>query len=181
MTQPIALTIPELKTNRLILRGPRMSDFEDSFWLWSHPETVRYIGGTPSTRQQAWFRFLRQTAMWVHMGFGSWVVRTLKDDTFVGELGFGAFKRGFSNDFDHMPEAGWVISPNVHGKGYGREAVEAVHCWMDAQAFGQDGTVCMIDVGNTASERIAERLGYDVTAETLYEGAEVRLYKREPA
>ena len=39
------------------------------------PEVMRFIGGKPFTREEAWTRFLRNVGHWEVHGFGDWVVR----------------------------------------------------------------------------------------------------------
>ena len=51
--------------------------------------------------------------------------------------------RGLGEDFDGVPEAGWVLTTDVHGQGLGREAVAAAHGWFDAQPFGGQSVAMM--------------------------------------
>src|SRR3712207_9437347 len=44
--------IPAIDTERLMLRGPRREDFEESFAMWGDPRVTKYIGGKPSTREE---------------------------------------------------------------------------------------------------------------------------------
>ena len=82
-----------LTTERLTLTPPTMADFEDSAALWADPEVVRYITGKPSTRTEAWSRFQRQVGGWALLGFGAWTVRETASGRYIGEIGFGNFKR----------------------------------------------------------------------------------------
>lgn len=95
----------------------------------------------------------------------------------VGGCGLFRGARGLGDDFDPFPEAGWVIARDRWGLGYATEAMTGVLAWFDAQFGGR--TVCMIEPGNTASERIAERLGYAPIGLTRYKGDDVMRYARE--
>ena len=39
------MTVPVIETERLILRGHRLDDFEGLAAMWADPEVTRYIGG----------------------------------------------------------------------------------------------------------------------------------------
>jgi RimJ/RimL family protein N-acetyltransferase len=58
-----------------------------------------------------------------------------------------------------MPELGWALVPQFHGKGYATEALRAAVAWGD-QRFAQGRTVCIIHPDNHQSFRVAEKLGY---------------------
>ena len=169
---------PTLVTDRLVLRHPEKDDAEASFALWSDPATVRFIGGKPSDRQDAWLRFLRYPGLWSYLGYGYWVATRRSDGAFVGEIGFGEFGRGLAADFSDRPEAGWVIRPDMAGQGFATEGVRAILSWVDSERPEYADTVCMIEVGNTASERVAEKVGYRPYGQTIYQGSEVALYRR---
>ena len=66
--------IPTLETERLRLRGYRLSDFDAYFAIFADPEVVRFLGGTPFNREQSWARFMRQMGIWHHLGFGYWAI-----------------------------------------------------------------------------------------------------------
>ena len=76
-----------------------------------------------------------------------------------------------------MPEAGWVLVPELQGQGLAREAVMAAHDWFDRVVTGP--LVCMIDPAHEASLRLAEALGYTPMRDVTYDGAPVRLNLRK--
>ena len=166
-----------LSSERLVLAPPTLADFEDSAGLWGDAEVVRYISGKPSTRPESWARFLRHAGGWALLGFGYWMVREAQTGRFVGEVGFGDFRRDLSPSFGDTPEAGWVLAPWAHGKGYATEAVAAAHAWGDAR-FAGGRTVCMIDPENFASLRVADKSGYVEYARTEFQGSTVVLLER---
>ena len=55
--------------------------------MWADPAVVRYIGGVPFSREQAWTRFLRQAGVWHHMGFGFFVLEDKHTGAFAGGAG----------------------------------------------------------------------------------------------
>lgn len=170
-------TVPALDTPRLTLRGHRLDDFADSAAMWADAQVARHIGGRPSTEEEAWARLLRYAGHWKLLGFGYWVVREKISGRFVGEVGFGDFRRPLTPAFEGAPEVGWALAPWAHGRGYATEAVQAALAWGEAK-FDAARTVCMIDPDNAASLRVAEKLGYREFARTTYKDAPTVLFER---
>jgi RimJ/RimL family protein N-acetyltransferase len=167
--------IPALETDRLHLRGHRLADFAECAALWADPQVVRYIGGRTFTTEESWARLLRYVGHWDLLGFGYWVAREKSTERFVGEVGFAEFKRDVTPSFEGAPEAGWVLAPWAHGKGFATEAVRATLAWADPR-FAR--TVCMIDDGNDASVKVAAKCGYREWVRTTYKGTPAVLYER---
>jgi RimJ/RimL family protein N-acetyltransferase len=172
---PVDLPVPVLETPRLVLRGHRPADLEDSLSLWSDPEVVRHIGGKPSGREEVWARVLRYIGHWAATGYGFWHVRERATDRFVGEVGIAEFRRDIAVSFDGAPEAGWAFAPWSHGKGYATEAMTAALAW---GATAHPRTVCLIDLDNVASLRVAAKLGYREMARAEYKTSQVIVLER---
>jgi RimJ/RimL family protein N-acetyltransferase len=164
--------IPELVTERLTLNGPTRADFDESAAMWGDPDVVKHIGGKPFTREEVWSRLLRYVGHWSVMGYGFWVVRERMTRAFVGEVGIAQFKRELEPPLD-APEVGWVLATSAHGKGYATEAVTAALAW--GARLG-DRFSCLIDVGNVASIRVAEKCGFRERTRTTYHGTPVTTY-----
>ena len=171
---------PTITTERLTLRAHRREDFEDVAANWAHPDVTRFIGGKPASREESWAKMLRLMGHWPAVGFGYWLARETATGRFVGEMGFGDFKRELDPPFDSAPEAGWVLAPDFHGKGYGTEAVSAFLAWGEAN-IGRVRNVCLIDPDNTPSLALARKVGFSPYAETDYKDAPVILLERFPA
>lgn len=169
-------SIPILNTARLTLCGMRPEDFERFVEIWSDPEVVRYIGGVPRTRGEAWTAFLRNAGHWQMTGFGQWAIVQQSSRKLIGQAGFFFKDRALGDDFDPFPEAGWVLAPDMQGQGLGREAVQAAHDWFDRVIPGP--LVAIVDSRNTVSLKLAERLGYTVLREAEFEGTPVHLFRR---
>jgi len=167
---------PTLETERLRLRPQRVEDFDDSATLWSDPQVVRYIGGRASTREECWSRVLRNFGLWPALGYGYWVIEERASDRFVGQAGFADFKRDLTPSFDGTPEAGWVLAPWSHGKGYASEAMRAALAWLDDAQHAH--SVCLISPDNAASINVAAKLGYVEYARTTYHDDPTVLYER---
>ncbi|MEE2566700.1 GNAT family N-acetyltransferase [Hyphobacterium marinum] len=171
--------IPIIATDRLTLRGHRLSDFEASAALWGDERTTQYISGKPSTRSESWARLLRFFGLWAMLGYGYWAVEETATGDYVGEVGFGDFKRDMVPDIHGIPEAGWVLNARHGGKGYATEAVMAALTWGET-AFSGAQTVCIIKADNLASIRVAEKCGFVLETVTELNGNPTRLYRRLP-
>lgn len=176
MTDAITLTVPALETGRLTLRGHTPADFAECAAMWGDPRVTEYIGGRPSTAEEVWTRILRYAGMWALLGFGYWVVRERETGRFVGEVGLADFRREITPPLD-APEAGWVLAPWAHGRGFATEALNAAFSWADAH-LPAPRTVCMIAPGNAASLRVAQKLGFREFARTAFKGDDTLLFER---
>jgi RimJ/RimL family protein N-acetyltransferase len=87
--------------------------------------------------------------------------------------GFCAISPALGN----WPEAGWVLAPHCHGRGYASEAAGAALAWGDGY-FPRPRTVCLIDEANEPSLRLAVKLGYHEYAHTELGGTPVVLLER---
>lgn len=170
---------PVLQTERLTLRGHTAGDFADSAAMWGDPLVTRYIGGRPFSEEEVWARLLRYVGHWSVVGYGFWVVRESETGRFVGEVGFADFHRSIAPMFEGAPEAGWVLAPWAQGRGFGREAVQALTAWGD-QRFAGARTVCIIHPDNAPSIAVAARCGYRPFAESEYHGDPTILFERRP-
>ena len=172
------IRIPQLVTDRLILRGLEKDDFPAFAAVWQEPEVVRFIGAKPRPLSESWGVFLRIAGSWVINGLGQWAITRRSDGRYLGQCGFFFAMRGLGEDFDGVPEAGWVLTTDVHGQGLGREAVAAAHGWFDAQPFGGQ-SVAMIEMGHEGSFAVARRLGYRPMREVEDTGDRVMLLCRD--
>jgi len=168
--------IPTLETERLILRGHGVDDFASCAAMWSDPAVVKFIGGQPSTEEQAWARLLRYVGHWELLGFGFWAIVERATAEFVGEIGAADFRRDVQPPIGNL-ETGWVLARAAHGKGYATEALRAVLAWLDATFPGKP-TVCVIEPAHTASLHVAKKVGYEPIGTRTYHGDEVMILRR---
>ena len=138
---------------------------------------TRYIGGKPFSEEEAWARLLRYAGHWALMGFGYWAIEERETSHFVGELGFADYKRDIEPSLKGVPELGWALASQAHGKGYATEAVGAAVAWGEAH-FGLARTVCLIQPENLASIRVAEKCGYKEFQRTSYKDHPTIMFAR---
>lgn len=155
------MNVPTLTTERLLLRAITMDDWEPYAAMWADSRVTAFIGGEPRPHDVAWKSFGQAAGMWPLFGYGNWTVRAADDGDFLGIAGFSRFERGIA-ELEGFAEAGWVFVPDSWGRGIAGEAVGAIHGWADRAALGE--TRCLIDDGNAASIRVAERCGYALCA-----------------
>lgn len=171
--------IPTLETPRLRMRAHRPEDLPAYRALWADPIVVRHTAGVPQTAEEVWGRYLRSHGHWSVMGYGYWAVEEKESGCMIGEVGFADLHREISPSLDGMPEAGWIMSPATHGKGYATEAVHAIHEWGNTH-FARARTCCIISPENDASIRVAEKTGYREVAHSLYKDHPVIVFHRDP-
>src|SRR5437868_14514943 len=108
--------VPILETERLRLRGHRDEDLANCAALWADPVVVRHTVGKPLTEEESWRRLLTYVGHWAVIGYGYWVVEEKASGTFVGEIGFADYKRDLEPSLKDVPEIGWVLASQAHGK-----------------------------------------------------------------
>ena len=156
---PVLRTAPEILTARTRMRGHRIADFDAIVEMWSDDTVTRYILGRPSTRAETWSRLLRYIGHWQALGFGYWAIEDRDTGRFIGEVGFADYKSDIAPPLGETAEAGWVLAPEVHGKGIATEVMTAALDWADRN-FRDPKTVCIFDPEHQGSMRVATKLGY---------------------
>lgn len=168
-------SIPTIETKRLLLRAHTVDDFEAYQTMWSDEAVVRFIGGVPSTREQAWARLLRVAGMWHHMGFGFLAIEEKRSRRFIGEAGFLDMKRDMQPvSTEGTLETGWGLMPFAQGRGYASEALTALIAWAE-ERFPSKPMTCIIDPGNDPSLRLARKLGFREVQRCNYNGEVILL------
>jgi RimJ/RimL family protein N-acetyltransferase len=140
-----------LETERLVLRLPRLSDFDGFAAMMADEETARYIGGHME-RAAAWRKFLQMPGAWAVQGFGMFSLEEKASGEWIGQCG-PWYPVGWPGT-----EVGWSLRREFTGKGYALEAATAAIDW----AFGTLGwseVIHSIQPPNAASIALAERLG----------------------
>lgn len=170
-------TIPCLETPALRLRGPRPADLAAAFALHQQPAFYRYLGNKPGDEETTWRRLLAQMGHWAMLGYGSWAIEEKATSRFVGTVGFFDMQRDLTPSLKGNPEAGWVLDPRLHGRGYASQALQAALAWAD-EHLPASRTTCIIDPDNEASLRLARKFGYQEFARSPYQGQEIILLER---
>lgn len=143
--------IPRLETDRLVLRGWTEADFAPLAAYYSDEDSVRFVGGV-SEPWAVWRRMASFIGHWQLRGFGKFALEDKASGKFAGWCG-PWYPEGWPE-----PEIGWALVPEFQGKGL---ITEAAKCCL-SYAYDELGwrtAISAIDPANTASRRVAERLG----------------------
>ncbi|HEX8889604.1 MAG TPA: GNAT family N-acetyltransferase [Pyrinomonadaceae bacterium] len=158
-----------LETERLILRQWSEDDFEDYAAICADPEVMRYLGGKPFTRLEAWRHMAFLIGHWQLRGYGHWAVEEKATGRVIGRLGF-LNPEGWPGF-----EVGWTLARDAWGKGYASEG--ARHALSHAfTEMGRDHVISLIHPENRASMKVAERMGEKPEGETEILGIPVIIY-----
>jgi RimJ/RimL family protein N-acetyltransferase len=171
------MEIPVIETARLRLRGHYPSDLAASVAMWQEPQFYQHLTGHPLPEEEVWTKMLRHMGVWYLCGYGFWAVEEKATGQYIGAVGFGEWQRASTPSLKGFPEVGWVLAPHTHGQGYAAEAAQAALAWGDVQ-LPQSRTVCLIDIGNLPSLRLAAKCGYQEIDRILYKGVPVVLLER---
>jgi RimJ/RimL family protein N-acetyltransferase len=151
----MALTFP-ITTDRLRLRPFTVSDLDDAFVYLSDPAVVRYLPWPVRDLGES-RRFLEQRAKKVDLvNEGDGVILAIElptDGHVIGEV----MLRWLSNEH-RQGELGYVLNPRYEGHGYATEAARAA-LRLGFEHYGLHRIIANLDVLNTASARLVERLG----------------------
>ena len=142
---------PVIETERLLLRLPRLEDFERYAELFADEEASRHIGGQLS-RGAAWRRFLQMPGAWMLQGFAMFSVVDRTSGRWLGQMG------PWRPDGWPGNEIGYALHPDAWGRGYAVEAGVAAIDWAFA-TLGWDDIIHCISPANPASRKVAQRLG----------------------
>jgi RimJ/RimL family protein N-acetyltransferase len=149
----------ELRTNRTLLTPERE---DDAPWL----ERLFATRDAPPVDQAETLRRIRAMDELVERGIGARVLRPLDGSA---PLGYVAVVVGRAS-FDE-PELAWELLPDARGQGYATEAAAVLRD--AALASGRQRLWATIRPDNTASRRVAEKLGLAVARTTSDERGRV--------
>lgn len=137
----------EIVTERLKLRHARLSDVDDMHAVLSSPTAMAYWSSLPHETPE-------QTRTWVAAMVDAAAAGPGLD--FIIEFeGRAVGKAGFWNP----PEIGYILHPDLWGRGLAREALEAV-IRAGFEIGSLEEIVADVDPRNAASLGLLERLGF---------------------
>ncbi|MCJ2182848.1 GNAT family N-acetyltransferase [Novosphingobium sp. 1949] len=174
---------PFLTSERFELWRPQASDLPDLVRLLEHPEMTRFLGPASADAKSQFDRLMRNAGSWMLHGYGIFYLREHGGAEILASCGVFHSWRGFGKGMDDTAEAGWIVRQDWWGKGVAREAVGTALAWFDA-THAPRPVRCMIEEGNTASERVAAALGFvRYDSHTEEDGARtvLHLYERASA
>lgn len=142
-----------LETERVFLREMTQEDFFNISLILQDAETMRaYEHAFSGQEVQDWLD--RQIRRYEHDGFGLWGVVLKQDRTFIGQIGLTVQETPRGPE----TEIGWLLNRAYWHQGYAVEAAEGCKRYA-FDVLGKKKTVSIIRDTNTASRRVAERVG----------------------
>ncbi len=145
--------VPDLRTERLLLRGWRDADLDPYAELNADPEVTEFLS-TPLDRAACAAMIERIGVHWREHGFGLFAVERAADGAFLGFTGVTTLAWAP----DPTPEIGWRLARHAWGSGYATEAAqEAMRFAFQDLALAE--LVSYTHVDNERSRRVMEKLG----------------------
>lgn len=162
--------VPELRTERLLMRGWRFEDYAPLAEILADPAVGAGVGKPAGfTPHEAWLDLSVLTAHWSLRGFGHWALEELDSGELVGRAGLY-----YPPDWPGM-EVGWTVARKHWGKGYAPEAARAACRWAHDE-LGAQHIISLIDPSNEQSIRVAEKLGETLEGRHSTRGFDLVVY-----
>ncbi|WP_365715544.1 GNAT family N-acetyltransferase [Shimia sp.] len=158
--------VPQLETDRLILRAHRESDIASEIEFFQTAPS-KMVGG-PKAADDVWRYISMMMGHWALRGYGLWALEEKATGTYVGRAGLW-MPLGYDE-----PEIGWTLMNHATGKGYATEAAQTARAYA-YDVLGWDTAVSLTLPENTASQAVAKRLGASLerTFESKYGPAQI--------
>ena len=159
-----------LETERLILRPLTLDDVDDLAAIYADPEVMRFFEGTRS-REETRRRVEETIAQYAQTGVDFLATVHKESGQFIGRCGL----LWQIIDGVQEVEVAYMVARAYWGCGMGTEAARALkeHGFRD---FGFRRLISLIDPGNIASIRVAEKNGMRYERDVAFEGHSCRLY-----
>jgi RimJ/RimL family protein N-acetyltransferase len=167
--------VPELQTERLLMRGFREEDLDAWAAICADSEVTRWVGDAEGlSREDAWRQLAYLVGHWELREYGQWALVERASGELVGRTGL-LQPEGWPG-----LEVGWLVAREHWGRGFAPEAGRATLEWARA-TLGADHLISLIEDANERSARVAEKLGMTVEGRTrIVNGRyEVRIFGRD--
>jgi RimJ/RimL family protein N-acetyltransferase len=144
-----------LETKRLVLRRQVINDLDNLFALYSDPEITRFIPDAPRS-----FAETRQELEWFinghpeHPELGLWATIFRETGKFIGRCGL----LPWTIEGQKEVEVAYTLARGYWGQGLGTEAARGILRYA-FDRLGLPRLICLIDPQNSASQRVAEKIG----------------------
>lgn len=142
--------IPQIETERLILRAPQAADLP-TFTAFYATKRSHMVGG-PRDADESFKALTSRIGHWAVMGYGLWHLEDSETGAFLGWAGL------MNPPSWDEPELGWTVFEQAEGKGLAFEAVTAARAYA-ASHQGLHGVISYIHADNERSAALAGRLG----------------------
>jgi len=162
----------EIETQRLVLLQPDETVLESLIEFYVSERSSMAGGHVPFS--DAVTLAYAMLGHWVHRGYGMFTISRKKDKAYAGMTG-PYFPPGRPEK-----EVGWILFDGFEGYGYATEAANAA-VEFARDTLGWTDIVHYIDLENSSSVSVAERLGAKLDTDAIQKPAHPCLVYRQPA
>ena len=151
-----------LESKRLLFRSHEAADLDAFCAMEADAEVRRYVGVAPRTREAAEQRFWERAMQPVEGRLAMWATVLKEDGRYVGRCGLYPNIRG-GQKVPGEAVLAFYIARQFWGQGF---ASEAGHAFVEFgfEELKLERIVTAVQVENTASIRVLEKLGFVVTS-----------------
>lgn len=162
-----------ITSERLRFRRYTNEDFNFLMSLLSDPDVVRYIGNGSIRDKEGGQDFLNWIYRTYEFGqnYGLMVLVNKEDNSLIGHAGFVPQ----TIDGKEEIEIGYWIAKRYWGRGYASEAAQTLLDYGRTQSK-LERLIALIQPANTASQKVAEKIGMTLEKEIVLKGQDVYLY-----
>jgi RimJ/RimL family protein N-acetyltransferase len=165
----------EWLTERLLARPPAADDLDAYRRMFLDPAIGEWLRPTPLppfTEQDVLELLGRDEQHWAVNGFGPWALADRGDGAVIGRGGL----RWTEVDGRLVAELPWTIASNRQREGLASEAAAAAIAWAETIELAE--LAALIRPQNSASLRVAEKVGLRRGREVLHAGLPHLVYSR---
>ncbi|WP_082232781.1 GNAT family N-acetyltransferase [Halobacillus massiliensis] len=162
-----------LETERLNFRRYNDQDIDFLFHLLADSETVRYIGEGKTRDREGALNFLKKIYATYKLGpdTGLMIIEKKDDNIPIGHAGLIPQVVEGAEEL----EIGYWVSRDQWGNGYATEAARALKDY-GVKQLEKQRMISLIQSGNTASKRVASKIGMELEKKIQLDGQNVEVY-----
>lgn len=153
--QEIFGNIPELKTERLILRKVLLSDARDMFEYANVPDVSKYLAWRAHRSPEDTHDFILKIIQnYMDEEAATWGIELAEENKFIGTIGFL-----YWDEENYTSEVGFALSNKYWNRGIITEALWKVISFGFTR-MNLNRITARTRIENTASQRVLEKLGF---------------------
>lgn len=160
-------------TERCILREITLDDLDELFEMYSAPHFTDYMEPLFDRKEEEIYTRNYIDRVYQLYGFGMWIIRDIESGELVGRAGFGF--RTLEASGEEVVDIGYAIATEYQRRGIAYEICEYLIKYA-RDILGFDVMNCFIRPGNTASEKLIQKLDFISCGQVFENGIEFNRY-----